>query len=214
MALKRTMTHGSQNTLYRSGLSDGFAGEELVLSGDLGELQTAYATNTYLVYVLGKGYNWDLYCAPLTEPQLPIWRDGGYTTSDYYAIGLVGVDGATAVYSRGGSYVTYKKYYTCDLTSGEIWGGDTFPVSNYAYDADTQRVYFFDKHLVYANLEDFADFAAYYNQSGYENTEITLGWRITCAGDWLFFRRDFRGGGADCCIDRSGVTFMNLRRLT
>lgn len=204
-----TRSNSGENILYRSGLSDGFAGEEEVISGDLGDLEHAYATDTYLVYVLDEGKNWSLYCAPLMDPQVPVWRDGG--SGDYYAIGLVGADSTTAVYYKSGSYVTYSKYYTCDLAGGEISGGDKFPVGNYAYDADTQRVYFFNEHLVYAGLEDFGDFAAYYNQDGYANKEITLGWRITHAGDWFFFRKDFRGGGADCCIDSSGVTFMSLR---
>ena len=207
-----TRSHSDSKTLYRSGLSDGFDGEEALVSENLGELKDIYVTDTYLVYVLDEGMNWSLYCAPLMDLQVPIWRDGG--SGDYYAIHLVGADGVTAVYYKGSSYVTRSKYYTCNLASGNTAGGSAFPASDYTYDGESERVYFFNKYLAYVKLEDFEEPSAYSNKNRYESEKSLGGWRITSAGDWLFFRQNQPGGGADYCIDNTGVTFMDLRGVT
>lgn len=207
-----TRSNASKNTLYRSGLSDGFAGEELVISGVPGDLEEIYVTDTYLIYVVDEGINWSLYCAPLMDIGVPIWRDSG--SGDYSGIHLIGADGAVAVYYKKGNYVTYAKYYACDLASGNTVGGSKLPPSHYAYDGDGQRVYYFGEYLSYVKLEDFADPVAYSSQNRYESAKSRGGWRITRAGDWLFFRQNQSGGGADYCIDSSGVTFMDLQGLT
>ncbi len=200
-----TRSHSS-GVLCRSHLSDGFASEEELAVGDLKDI---YVTDTYLMYVLDEGKNWSLYTAPLADIYAPGVQDSG--SGDYNAIFLAGAQGVVAVYSKGGSYVLRDKYYACDMASGLSAGGSAYPVGVYTYVPDQQRIYFFKNFLASIKLEEIEGTSYYYNEDAYQS-DIDLGWRLTYAGGWFFFRGTQAGGGAEYCVDMSGERFMDLSR--